>query len=64
MVTGGASGDPGTGTTTSTFNVGARNNAGSIAFSGDICELVVYTPAISIVNLRAVMQYLQNRWNL
>jgi hypothetical protein len=57
-------GDPGTATTTATLNVGARNNAASVQLTGDICELIFYTPAISAVNMRGVLQYLRGRWDL
>lgn len=56
--------EPGTGTTTATLNIGARNDAGSLGMTGDICELVMYSPAISLQNMRAVAQYLQQRWNV
>lgn len=56
--------DPGTGTTTDTLNIGARNNAASNSMNGDICELLLYTPALSMANARAVMAYLQTRWDI
>jgi hypothetical protein len=32
--------------------------------TGDICELIFYTPAISLQNMRALAEYLQTRWDV
>jgi hypothetical protein len=56
--------EPGSGSVTDTLNIGARNNAASLAMTGDICELIFYTPAISLQNMRALAEYLQTRWDV
>jgi hypothetical protein len=56
--------EPGSGTTTDTLNIGSRNNAASTFFTGDLCEFVVYSPAISLQNVRGLVQYLQQRWDV
>jgi hypothetical protein len=56
--------EPGSGTTTATLNLCARNDGASLPMNGDICEVLIYTPAISLQNLRAVAQYLQQRWDV
>ena len=60
----GTGNETGTGTTTDTLNIGSRNNAASNLMTGDICELLLYTPAISLQNMRALAQYLQQRWDV
>lgn len=60
----GTGNEPGSGSVTATLNIGARNDAASLAMTGDICELLFYTPAITLQNVRAVAQYLQQRWNV
>lgn len=56
--------EPGSGSVTATLNVGARNNAASLQLTGDICELVLYTPAITMLDARGVLEYLRQKWNL
>lgn len=50
-------------TVTDALNIGARNNAGSLAMIGDIAEFMIFSPALTIVQELAVIEYLRNRWN-
>lgn len=56
--------NPGTGSVTATLNVGARNNAASLGLTGDIAELVLYTPSITGEQTRAVIEYMLRKYNL
>jgi hypothetical protein len=56
--------EPGSGSTTATLNIGSRNDAASAPIAGDILEILLYTPAISLQDVRGLMAYLQRKWNL
>ncbi len=55
---------PGVGSVTNTFNIMARNNNGSLNTNGDLAEIVVFSPAITTMQLRAVILWEQAKWGL
>jgi hypothetical protein len=61
--TGTAGMDPGTAPTTQELNVGCRDEA-DLFVTGDIAELIVFSPALSSARERAVLLYLQGKFNL
>lgn len=57
--------DPGTGTVTDTLNVGARNNAASLGFLGDIAFLAMWTTTpLTSAQVVGVYHWLCDRYNL
>lgn len=56
--------EPGTGSTSDVINIGSRNDAASAFMTGDMLEILLYTPAVSVQNMRGLVQYLQRKWDL
>lgn len=56
--------NPGTGTTTATLNIGSRNDAASVGFTGTMAELILYTPALTREQGRQIVEFVQKKYNL
>lgn len=56
--------NPGTGTTTDTLNLGARNNVASLPMIGDIAYFVLITPSTTTANAQGMANFLQDRYNI
>jgi hypothetical protein len=55
--------DPGTGATTQELNVGCRDES-DLFITGDVAELIVFSPRLSSAKERAVLLYLQTKYDL
>lgn len=55
--------DPGTGAATTELNLGCRDES-SVFITGDIAEFIVYSPRLSSARERAVILYLQGKYDL
>jgi hypothetical protein len=61
--TGTAGMDPGSGATTQELNVGCRDES-DLFLTGDVAELIVFSPRLSSARERAVLLYLQTKYDL
>lgn len=60
---GGFANDPGTGSATRHFYVGGRSS-GTASITGNIAEVLVYSPYLSSTDIAAVTDYLTTKWGV
>lgn len=56
--------DPGIGSVTDTLNWGARNNAASLGYNGDMATFGIFTPALTSAQVIGIYNYFCDRYNL
>ena len=56
--------DPGTTSRSNPFNIGSRNNAGSLWITGHIAEIIIVPSKLSNTVYQNIEKYLSNKWNV